>query len=453
MKNKISFLGLGLFLAMLPIFSALAQEKVFVMEIRDAIDPRMSRYVTLALEAATEQQADYVVVDMDTYGGAVNDADLIRSAMLDYEKPIFVFINKNAASAGALISIACDSIYMQKGANIGAATVVNGGDGSKAPDKYQSYMRSMMRSTAEAQGRDPQVAEAMVDADVAIEGITKEGKVLTFSASEALANDFCDGVANSIEEILALNNIEDYTLVRYEKSLSEQIIAFFLNPAISGVLILIILGGIYFELQSPGIGFPLVAGILAAILYFVPYYLNGLAEYWEVIAFGVGIALLAAEIFVIPGFGIAGISGIIVSLGALGLMMLNNDWFDFTFVGFEQIQKALTTVFAAAFAAILMMLFGAARLGNTQMMKRVALQTTFKKEEGYSSKSPSRSLISITGTAYTVLRPSGKVLIDGEVYDAYTRGEYLEKGEEIIVVSDEGNSLKVKKMESPEEIL
>ncbi len=139
--------------ALLSSLLAVAQQKVFVMEIRDEIDPRMSRYVELALEAAREQQADYVVIDMDTYGGAVNDADDIRSRLLEFEKPVFTFINKNAASAGALISIATDSIYMQKGSSIGAATVVSGADGSQAPDKYQSYMRSMMRSTAEAHGR------------------------------------------------------------------------------------------------------------------------------------------------------------------------------------------------------------------------------------------------------------------------------------------------------------
>jgi membrane-bound serine protease (ClpP class) len=104
---------------------------------------------------------------------------------MDFKKPIWVYINSDAASAGALISIACDSIYMSPGASIGAATVVDG-SGEKAPDKYQSYMRSIMRSTAEENGRDPRIAEGMVDESFAIDSIKLEGQVITFSTSEAI---------------------------------------------------------------------------------------------------------------------------------------------------------------------------------------------------------------------------------------------------------------------------
>ena len=166
-------------------------KKVFVMQIRGDIDPRMNRYVDLALTQATEQEADLILIEMDTYGGAVNDANDIRTRILEYEKPVWVFIDNDAASAGALISIACDSIYMVPGANIGAATVVNGTDGMAAPDKYQSYMRGIMRSTAEKTGRDPLIAEGMVDDRVEIEGVTEAGKVITFTTSEAIANNYC----------------------------------------------------------------------------------------------------------------------------------------------------------------------------------------------------------------------------------------------------------------------
>ena len=149
--------------------------QVMVMEIQSEIDARTSHYVDLALEEAENLEADYIVIDMDTYGGALYDADEIRTRMLEYEKPVYVFINKDAASAGALISIACDSIYMAPGASIGAATVVNGGTGEAAPDKYQSYMRGIMRSTAEANGRDPQIAEAMVDETLEIDSISEAG--------------------------------------------------------------------------------------------------------------------------------------------------------------------------------------------------------------------------------------------------------------------------------------
>src|SRR5437868_2563355 len=143
--------------------SAEGKSKIVVMDIKAEIDTRMLRYVKLSLEHAEKTNADYVVIDMDTYGGVLTDAKEIVDLIMDFKKPIWVFINSDAASAGALISIACDGIYMSPGASIGAATVVNGSDGAAAPDKYQSYMRSIMRSTAEENGRDPRIADGMVD--------------------------------------------------------------------------------------------------------------------------------------------------------------------------------------------------------------------------------------------------------------------------------------------------
>src|SRR5687768_6269680 len=180
---------------------------------------------------------------MDTYGGILTDAKEIVDEVMKFKNPVWVFINSDAASAGALISIACDSIYMSPGASIGAATVVDA-SGQKAPDKYQSYMRSIMRSTAEENGRDPQIAEGMVDEDLEIKGIKTAGKVLTFSTTEALRNGYCEAKVESLEEILKRNKIEDHNLVRYELSGTEKIISLVLNPFISGILILIIIAGI-----------------------------------------------------------------------------------------------------------------------------------------------------------------------------------------------------------------
>jgi membrane-bound serine protease (ClpP class) len=254
----------------LTIFSGyVSAQKVLVMEIDDQIDPRMNRYTELALDKANEDSVDAVIIDMNTYGGAVNDADEIRTRFLDYEKPLYVFINKNAASAGALISIACDSIYMAQGSSIGAATVVNQ-TGEAAPDKYQSYMRSMMRSTAEASGRNPEIAEGMVDEKIEIDSITESGEVITFSTSEAIKYGFCEAEVEDIDGILKRVGLENAEIIRFELSGTEKIIRFFLNPFISGILILIIIGGIYFELQTPGVGFPLAASIVALTLYFVP---------------------------------------------------------------------------------------------------------------------------------------------------------------------------------------
>ncbi|MEQ9298348.1 MAG: NfeD family protein [Cyclobacteriaceae bacterium] len=426
-----------------------AQDKpvVLLMKIDQEIDPRMNRYTELALDKAEEIEADYVVIEMDTYGGALNDADDIRTRILNFEKPVYVWINKDAASAGALISIACDSIYMTKGASIGAATVVTA-DGVAAPDKYQSYMRSIMRSTAEAKGRDPKIAEAMVDQNIEVDSVSTAGQVITFSTSEAIKFGFCEAQLDNIDEVMARSGVEEYELSEFKLDGAEKIIALFLNPAVSGILILIIIGGIYFELQTPGVGFPILASFVAAILYFTPYYLNGLAENWEIIMFFLGVALLAAEIFVIPGFGIAGILGLIFTIGSLVLVMLNNDTFDFSFVNSSDLFIAVSTTIMGLFGAIIVMFIGGVRLTNSQFFNRIALQDVQDTSQGYSSNFKSESFIGKTGVTYTVLRPSGKVMIEDNIYDAFTRGNYIEKGTAIEVIGEEGNSVKVKEIES-----
>lgn len=418
------------------------QIKVMVMEIKSTIDPRTTRYVNLALEHADKINAELIILEMDTYGGTVNDAKDIVEFLLDLEIPVYVFIDKDAASAGALISIACDSIYMSPGSSIGAATVVVP-DGTAAPDKYQSYMKSTMRSTAEETGRDPEIAEAMVDEDIEIEGITKAGNVLTFTVSEAIKHGFCEAQVKTIEEILKRSGIESYEIYRFTLDTTEKIIAVFLNPFISGLLIMIIIGGIYFELQTPGVGFPILASLVAVIFYFVPYYLNGLAENWEIIAFMVGVVLLALEIFVIPGFGIFGISGLILTVGSMILVMVNNDIFDFSFVADKDLFLAITTTLTGIVGGIMLLFVGGVRLTQTKFFKKIALESVMDSKEGYTSSFIKKDMIGKTGTTYTVLRPSGKIMIEGEFYDAYTRGNYIKKDEKIIVIADEGTTLKV----------
>jgi len=422
------------------------KQKVMVMEIKSEIDTRMTRYVKLALAHAEKTKADYVIVDMDTYGGVLTDAKEIVDLIMDFKKPIWVYINSDAASAGALISIACDSIYMSPGASIGAATVVNGSDGAAAPDKYQSYMRSIMRSTAEENGRDPRIAEGMVDENIVIDSVKQAGKVITFTTSEALAHGYCEAKVESIKEILDRNKVINPEIETFELSAVEKIIAIFLNPFISGVLILIIIGGIYFELQTPGIGFPLFAAITALVLYLVPYYLNGLADYWEIIALFIGVLLLIAEIFVIPGFGVAGIAGITLTVTSLILIMLNNDFFNFEFVPLGDIVVASFAAIGGMAGGILLLFFGGAKLTNTKAFQRMALMDTQQSSQGFTVSSNSSSMVGKKGIAFTILRPSGKIMIDDQIYDAFTRGEFIEKNEEIEVVSTEGVTLRVKKV-------
>ncbi|HYG38836.1 MAG TPA: NfeD family protein [Cytophagales bacterium] len=422
--------------------------KVLLMEIKSEINPQSNRYVKLALERALEIKAEGVVIEMNTYGGTLNDADEIRTRLLEFPKPIVVFINKNAASAGALISIACDSIYMAPGANIGAATVVTG-DGTAAGGKYQSYMRSIMRSTAEANGRNPALAEAMVDADLASDTLNQAGKVLSLTTTEAIKLGYCEKKALNVAEVLKFAGFASYEEVRFELSATEKVISFFMNPFVSGLLILIILGGIYLEFQSPGMIFPIAAAGLALVLYFIPYYLSGLADNWEIILFFIGVMLLAVEIFVIPGFGIAGISGIILMVGSLALAMISNDFFDFSLIQIHEVVVPILIALSGFLGGIILMIVGGWKAtGSTHFRNNIALPNVQDSKMGYNSSFRIQSMVGEVGKSYTVLRPSGKIIIGEQIFDAYSRGEYIEKDENIVVISDEGTSLKVKKVEA-----
>ena len=418
---------------------AVAQQKVFVFTVKDEIGPVTNRYVKLALAEATKQKSDLLILELDTYGGALDAADQIRTKILDFPKPVYVFINKNAASAGALISLACDSIYMSPGANIGAATVVNE-KGEPLPDKYQSYMRSLMRSTAQANHRNEQKAAQMVGVLVGADSTTIS-KVLAYSTKEAIANQFCEAETNSLEEVIKKVSNGKVIVYSYEVTVAERIIAFFLNPYLRGVLILIMIAGIYYEMSAPGIGFALLASLTAAMLYFVPSYLNGLAENWEILLFIIGLILLGLEVFVIPGFGVAGIAGIALILMSLVLVMVNNNALDFTFVNTQSIYQALGIAMLSTIATGVLVF-----IGGEKVFQRIALKDSFSAANGYNANFLAADMKGKTGIAHTVLRPSGKVEIEGNVYDAYSTGEYVEVGSQIFVVDHLGTLLKVKKV-------
>ena len=418
---------------------------VFYFQLNEAIMPAAGRKVKLAYEQAEEAGANYIIMELNTFGGRVDVADEIRKVILDAEATTAVFINNNAASAGALISIAHDSIYMVKGASIGAATVVSGEDGQQMPDKYQSYMRSTMRSTAEAKGRDPKIAEAMVDDRVVIPGIIDSAYTLTFTTDEAIQYDYCEGYASSLEDVLDNLGVEEHTRIEYEESTMEDVINFLMNPVVSSILMMMIFFGIFFELQTPGVGFPLIAAITGAVLYFAPLYLEGLASYWEIIVFIVGAILLMVEIFAIPGFGIAGISGIILMVGGLILSLIGNVNFDFSFAPDTQILWAVIRVALTMTVLIVLFLVFNERIAKSKAFSRLVLSDSLSEEAGYtSSVATLNTLIGAVGLAITDLRPSGKIEIGEERYEASTEGELIEKGTRVKVIRSRGNYLQVR---------
>lgn len=419
-----------------------AQNSVLVLEIRNEIDPRMRHYVEKAIAQAKEEKVAAIIVDMDTYGGTLDDADFIRKTFLDCAIPIYCFINKNAASAGALIAIACDSIYMQSGSNIGAATVV-GGDGNPVADKYQSYMRSMMRSTAETQGRNPDIAEGMVGKAIGQDSVTVGG-VITLTTSEALSKGFCEAELTTIDAVLLRIGLKEAKRIRHEPSSADVLARTFLNPWLKSVLLILILAGIYYEFQQPGIGFALAVSVIAAILYFLPNYIYGLAANWEIILFAIGLILIGLEVFVFPGFGLSGALGFGLVISSLLLALVNNDFFDFTFVPYQAKVDVWIVSLLGLVGGGTAIVFFSLRFMKSKTFERVALSTTEKSADGYSSAPSLYEYIGMEGICQTDLRPAGKIKVGVKVLDASSRGEYIASGSAVEIMYQQGPTLFVR---------
>ena len=419
---------------------------IYKINIKKNIGSTTWVYLQNGLYKAKEKKADYVLLHINTYGGGVMEADSMRTAVLNSPIPVIAFIDNNAASAGALISIACDSIFMRSSGSMGAATVVTG-EGAEAPDKYQSYMRGIMRATAESQGRDtliqgvdtilvwkrdPKIAEAMVDERVVISGLVDSTQVLTLTANQALDLDYCDGIAENIDEIAhRYLQLPDYTIETYNATFYDEIKGFLTNAVVQAFLIMIIVGGIYFEIKTPGLGLPTAIAITASILYFTPLYLQGYAQSWEVLIFVVGLILIVFEIFVVPGFGVTGISGIFLVVAGLFLALIGNINFDFKGIPTYQFNQAVLTLIAGLGFGVGFIIYLSSRIGKKGAFRKVALLAD---QEGYYSvPMEPDGLVGKTGIAATVLRPSGKVIVDSEYYDAVSDKGFINKGDEVVV--------------------
>ena len=429
---------LSFLLMSLQAFASDSLTVIYRIRLDQDIDKSSQRLVTLGLEKAEDASADYVLLDLDTYGGAVDAADSIRSAILRYEKPVVAFINMQAASAGALISIACDSIYMKTGSSIGAATVVDQ-SGKVMPDKYQSFMRGMMRSTAQATGRDPKIAESMTDT----------ANVLTLTPSEAMNVGFCEGIAESYDEVAQIIAGDSEYVVKDmadDMTWLDKLIQFLLHPLLQSIFMMMIVGGIFVEIRTPGIGLPLLTAVVGALLYFAPAYLGHLAEYWEILLFAVGLLLIALEIFVIPGFGIAGISGIVLVVLSLALSMVDNvDFWSWDgSLNLKPLVRPLALVVLSSSAAIFGGVWLVRKLYDTRSFDHIALRQEMKSSEGFTGVvSGLEVFVGENVTVFTDMRPSGKVKAsDGRIYEATLKfGGFASKGESLKVAGAEQGRL------------
>lgn len=433
---------LVIFLSML-YFTVSAANKSIIFRIRldSEINTLAQKKVILGLEKAHDRKADFIILDLDTYGGAVDAADSIRSAILRCDIPVVAYINMQAASAGALISIACDSIYMKTGSSIGAATVVST-TGSVMPDKYQSFMRGMMRSTAEANGRNPKIAEAMVDT----------AHVLSLTPSEAIKVGYCEGVCESVDEVaqnLTKGQPGGYRIESVQLSPSEKAVLFMMNPILQAIFLIMIIGGIYIEFKTPGIGVPIAVAILGAILYFSPLYIQSLAQNWEILLFIVGLILLGMELFVIPGFGVCGITGIISIVLSLTFAAVDNDLVfngkgDFNYMA---VLLPFGLVIISAFIAITGSIFLVHKLYPTKTFDYVALRQSLDEKDGFVGvKTGMDSLVGNEATVFNDLKPSGKVMVNGRVYEATLTFGYAAKGESVRIVKAEQGRLYCEKI-------
>lgn len=421
--------------------SARASEPTaFVVPIETEIDMAAWRHFRQACRQAHEANADIMVLKLNTYGGELAAADSIRTLLLRQSMPTVAFVDVNAASAGALIALACDSVFMAPGASMGAATVVNGA-GEPMPRKYQSYMETIMRSTAEHHGigpdgtprRDPALAENMVNPEQA----------LSFTPLQAIEAGYAQGQATSVDAVLAQLGMPHCNLQYYQSSLSDDILGFLANSAVRAVLVMLILGGLYMEMRTSGIGFAGAVAVVAAVLYFLPMLVVGSVPAWVLLCFIGGVVLIALEVFVVPGFGVTGVCGIIAVVASLAGGAAAGD--SISGIDITGIGNALITIGIGASLAIALILYLTSRHGPVFFRRHSELMKELKVSDGFIGvdMEPAK-LVGKTARTVTDMRPAGKIEIDGEVYDAVSTGEFIAAGKTVDIVKYENAQLYVK---------
>ena len=426
--------------------STFAQDKrplVYVAPIEGVIDLGLAPFVQRVLDEATQAGAAAVVLEINTFGGRVDAAVQIRDALLNAKVRTIAFVNKRAISAGALIALSAENIVMTSGATIGAATPVQigqpGESAAAVGEKTVSYVRKEFRATAEARKRPPLLAEAMVDADVEIPGVIEKGKLLTLTTEEALKNKLIDLRADTMADALQQLGLGGAELRGMQTNWAEGVVRFLTHPVVSSMLISIAMLGIILEMRTPGFGVAGGLGIASFSLFFWGHWLVQLAG-WEELLLGLaGIILLALEVLVIPGFGIAGLMGILALVAALVLSMIGPG-FTTTFM----LAAAGRVVFALLFAvlaSVVLLRF----LPRLPFGRRLVLKSGLAAAEGYASAPESdMKWLGKTGRASSPLRPAGIADIDGQRVDVVSDGEHIDAGQPIRVTHVDGNRIVVR---------
>jgi membrane-bound serine protease (ClpP class) len=412
--------------------SATAQPDVYRVPVSGVIELGLAPFIERTIREAEAAGASAIILDIETPGGRVDAAQRITTAIHNTDIPVYAFVNMHAHSAGAMIALSANEIYMRPGSVIGAATPVTG-EGQTAPEKIVSAMRAEMRALAETRGLDPRIAEAMVDDEIEIEGVVERGKLLTLTAAEAVQLGYAKEAADW-NGLLATLELERAAVQVAHINWAERVVRFLTHPAVAPMLLSLGFLGIIIEIKTPAFGVAGLIGATALSAFFGSHLLLGLAGWEEMILLGTGILLLAMEMFVIPGFGIAGILGGLAILAAFYLSMVSNMATGADYAqAFGVLSLSIIVVIVAGWA--LLRHLGRGRgFGRSGLM----LGDATSRETGYLSAVVRAELVGTVGLALTDLRPAGAGRFGAERIDVVSDANWIEAGTPIRIVRSDG---------------
>ena len=416
---------------------------VIVAQIDGTIDLGLAPFVDRVMRQAQADNVAAVVLQINTFGGRVDAAVQIRDALLKSPVTSIAFIDTRAISAGALISLAANVIVMAPGGTIGAATPVisSGAETQPTSEKTVSYVRKEFSATAESRGRDPLVAEAMVDTDVVIPGVTARGKLLTLTTEEALKLDIADFEAATVQSVLEQLGMRNAQIIEASTNWGEEVVRFLTNPIVSSLLVSLAMIGIIVEVRTPGFGIPGAVGISSLGLFIWGHWIVNLVGLEELLLLAAGIGLLLIEAFVLPGFGIAGILGILALLAAV-IMSTVGDGVSTQGLIAATSRFGLSLLVALVASAVMLRY-----LPKTKFGRQLVLETDLSAATGYTSERLSEhELVGKEGVASSTLRPSGVADIEGKRIDVVSDGEFIDPGERIRVDHVDGNRVVVRRI-------
>ena len=400
-------------------------DRVYVISVENAVEKGLSSYMERAFGMiAADPLAKLVILEIDTPGGLVTAAQSIRRTIEGCPLPTVALVKGGAISAGTYIAMSCNAIAMQPGTTIGDVEPRAGDE--IADEKFLSYWRAEMSSLAEAHGRDKDIALAMVDREMEIEGVKEKGRLLTLTAFEAVELGYCDHLVANREELKAVFGLEGAPEAGVDLSAAENIARFITNPSIAPFILMIGIAGVIIEIMTAGFGIAGIVGGSCLVLYFAGHMIAGFTGWGVVLLFIAGTALLIVEA-IMPGFGVPGVVGIICM--AASVMLVSPSFH----VG---LQSFVIAMIGAAALIVLAVRF----LSTNKRWGRLSLQLTMGKENGYISQNEDfRVYVGRKGTTATALRPAGIVTLEGGGrLDVVSEGGFVEKGRPIVIVKTDG---------------